>query len=105
MSEGNLPPVLGHLVELDSGRLVFLGTREGEDDSRYLGFRSADGRDTKLRLSLEAFNALVALAIAEPGALERVPFPAKAPGEPKWRLVAWEDDLKKILAEIGEDKP
>lgn len=54
-------PVLGYLERLDEQRLVFLGQSDDEPNTFYLAFRNIDGVDTKLKLSSEAFAALLRL--------------------------------------------
>jgi hypothetical protein len=56
--------VRGYMEQLDDTRVVFVGQREDEPDTFYLGFRSADGVDTKLKVSSEAMAALIRLRLA-----------------------------------------
>jgi hypothetical protein len=61
--------ITGHLIELSENRLVFVG-REGDSGDWYLAFRSAEGEDTKIRLSDEAmlaFDNAIQLRKANPG--------------------------------------
>jgi len=53
--------ILGYLERLDDTRLVFLGQNDDEPGVLFLGFRSRDGVDTKLKISEEAFTALMRL--------------------------------------------
>ena len=55
--------VRGYLERLDDTRLVFLGERDGEPHTFYLGFRDANGVDTMLKLSREALDALMRLRL------------------------------------------
>lgn len=57
-------PVRGYLEQLDDTRLVFLGRREDEPNTFYLGFRNGEGVDTKLKVSDEALAALIRLRLA-----------------------------------------
>ncbi len=68
-------PVRGHIKMLDDTRLVFVGEESCSDD-KLLGFRNANGEDTKVRLSQEAYEALKYL-ITEPFKGKRVGFPYK----------------------------
>jgi hypothetical protein len=74
--------VTGHLIRLDATRLVFLGESPAKPDTYFLGFRNAEGNDTKIMFSREAVAALVKLA-TEPLKGERVEFPHKM----EWRVV------------------
>ena len=57
-------PVRGYMEQLDDTRIVFLGRREGEPGTFYLGFRNAEGVDTKLKVSDEGLAALIRLRLA-----------------------------------------
>jgi len=69
-------PVRGHLKMIDDTRLVFVGEDPGDSERVYLAFRNADGKDTKITLSREAYQALKFL-INEPFKGERTRFPYK----------------------------
>lgn len=67
-------PIRGHIRKLDDTRLVFLGQNPVTPDEWCLGFRNAEGQDTLLKLSQEAYDALKWL-FTEPFKGERVRFP------------------------------
>lgn len=67
-------PIRGHVKRLDEKRLVFVGQNPAVADTWYLGFRNAEGEDTKIALSKEAYEALKWL-MTEPFKGERVRFP------------------------------
>lgn len=69
-------PVRGHLKMIDDTRLVFIGEDPAQPDSVCIGFRSAEGKDTSIKLSLEAYDALKYL-MNEPFKGKRVGFPYK----------------------------
>ena len=73
--------VTGHMIRLDDTRLVFLGNSPEHPGIWFLGFRNADGQDTKLTFSPEAMAALLNLATAPTG--PKVSFPHKH----VWRFV------------------
>lgn len=54
----NLKTIDGHQIELSEGRKVFAGEH---DDSWYIQFISAEGAIRRIRISLEAADALVKL--------------------------------------------
>jgi hypothetical protein len=56
-------PVRGYLERLDDTRLVFIGQRDNDLDTFYVGFRSAAGVDTTVKLSKEALDALMRLRL------------------------------------------
>jgi len=74
-------PVRGHFKMLDDTRLVFVGEDPAKPETVYLGFRNEDGEDTKISLSLEAYQALKYL-ITEPFKGKRAGFPYKL----SWQL-------------------
>jgi len=76
--------ITGHLIQLDGTRLVFLGECPAEPGGYFLGFRNAEGGDTKISLSREALNALIKLA-TEPPKGDRVEFPHNHKKE--WHVV------------------
>jgi hypothetical protein len=53
--------IRGHLAHLDDKRIVFIGNREEDKGTYYVGFRNAEGDDTFLRLSPEAMAMLIQL--------------------------------------------
>ena len=81
-------PVLGRTVRLDETRLVFLGQRDGDAGTFYVGLRNADGIDTKFKLSREAIEALAWLTIHPHDTLKET-FPAQP--RPRWEAVSHED--------------
>ena len=74
--------VTGHMIRLDDTRLVFLGNSPEHPGTWFLGFRNADGQDTKLTFSQEAMAALLNLATT-PHTGPKVNFPHKR----VWRFV------------------
>ncbi len=76
----------GRLVGLSDGRMVFLAEHPKEPGMFYVGFKNKDGDDTKLKLSADALDALVAMR-TDPivGTPERT-FPHK-PAPKEWRVV------------------
>lgn len=81
--------ILGRLVGLSRGRVVFLAPHPTKPHLYYVGFINEDGDETKLIMSGEALDALVAMR-TDPlvGTPERA-FPSK-PKPPVWRLVECE---------------
>jgi hypothetical protein len=75
--------VLGRRIELSEGRVVFVGSRKGNPNERFIGFKNSEGDDTKLRLSKEAADALVLLLTDPAAGLPLAPFPHKM----EWRVV------------------
>jgi hypothetical protein len=61
---------------LDDTRLVFVGRCGGKPDAFYIGFRNAEGKDKKLILSREAWDALCWLHDNPRPEHLREPFPA-----------------------------
>jgi hypothetical protein len=91
---------LGRAVRLDDTRVVFVGRIEGVDEV-FVGFRNAEGRDTKLRLSPEAFDALVWLHKNTDGYTER--FPQSEQGDMVWQVSTMQMvDEKAIVFETQE---
>ena len=68
---------LGYLERLDDTRLVFIGQNEDEPGTLFLAFRDRDGVDTKLKISDEAFTALMRLRMSlDRDPKDRVQYPA-----------------------------
>ena len=55
--------IRGYLESIDDIRLVFLGEADDQPDRFFIGFRNAEGVDTKLTISREAFDALMRLRL------------------------------------------
>lgn len=111
--DGETPLVpTGLLAHLTEGRLVFLGRHDARPDTWLIGFRNADGDDTRLALSDEAMAWLVSLhdTFSSGGTFrDTFPPPIKAPeitfrwtlrpssGVEDTRKVTWyQDDPEKI---------
>lgn len=89
--------VLGGLIELSGGRFVFLGENEAEkvmpsgERTKYIGFKSKEGNDTKIILSPEAYSALKRLISdsAAGGPLQEFPH---EPSVMVWQHIKVEDE-------------
>jgi hypothetical protein len=68
--------VSGKHIDLDERRYVFVGLCDEEPNTIFIGFRNAEGEETRLSISAEARDALVAL-------LHRV----RRDADSKWELV------------------
>jgi hypothetical protein len=90
-----MPEILGYLEQLDDTRLVFLGQREDEPNTFYVGFRNSEGVDTKLTLSRIAMDALIHLHGMLEG--ERRPFPSNLTNNQAWMAVV--SQMKPTVAE------
>lgn len=75
--------VLGRHIDLPDGRVVFLGQSKKHPENRYVAFKNAEGRDTKLVLSAEALNALKKLLTSPMTGMPLATFPHRF----EWRLV------------------
>lgn len=53
------PKIKGCLHAFDDGREVFVGHRDPGDETYFIRFKNKDDEDTFLKLSPEAFDALV----------------------------------------------
>lgn len=81
MPKGN--PIIGRLVPFPDGRMVFLARHP---EATYLAFKSVEGQDTKIKLSNEAFNALIEMATTEHVGTPERDFPL-AEEVLRWRVV------------------
>lgn len=76
----------GRLVPFPDGRMVFLAEREG---ICYVAFKSARGDDLKFKISREALDTLVAMALDPVVGTPTREFPHKrVPQTWGWKIVA-----------------
>lgn len=91
-------PVLGRRVDFDKGRIVFLGSRHGDNEKAYVAFRNAQGIDLYITLSWEALDALCELRRdPDKGGPE-----ARYPHKPREVEFGWK---QVVPAAHGEDAP
>ncbi len=80
------PRVLGRMVHLDKGRIVFLGARD-DMPVHFVAFKNQMGSVLKFTISDDALDTLMQLR-SDPGYGEKGEFPMpKQPAEFEWKVI------------------
>lgn len=76
--------ISGHQIKLSEGREVWAGDH---DNSWYIRFLSAEGAETKVRISYEAADALIKLLTQSPQQVWRYILKIEKDGKTEWAEV------------------